>query len=238
MSTPFWTEFSKILIGFQSSCFLLSLDLLKRYSQLRAWVKEGKVPNSSQDPERPSPPKGSLMSVWMGGLANPTAVFTALRHEKSALEGYMMSQIGITCEVSTAIDTDSFEIVHEGGMYLRNVWLEGACWDLENGCLCIAGSTLVKMPSIYIRPVRIDDPTLGDERRVSSANQASQHEDESQAKERTDRPELARYTCPVFMNRSRQICAFTLELSCPAPMEDWILAGAALILDPGMCLVY
>ncbi|XP_033641711.1 dynein beta chain, flagellar outer arm-like [Asterias rubens] len=209
-------------------------DLLKRYSQLRAWVKEGKVPNSSQDPDRPSPPKGSLMSVWMGGLANPTAVFTALRHEKSALEGCMMSQIGITCEVSTTVDTDSFEIVHEGGMYLRDVWLEGACWNLEHGCLGTAGSTLVKMPSIYIRPVRLDAPALDAERSVSSANPASHHEDENQAKDRTEGPELARYTCPVFMNRSRQICAFTLELACPAPMADWILAGAALILDPGI----
>ena len=92
------------------------------------------------------------------------------------------------------------------------------------------------MPSIYIRPVRLDAPALDAERSVSSANPASHHEDENQAKERTEGPELARYTCPVFMNRSRQICAFTLELACPAPMADWILAGAALILDPGMCL--
>ena len=75
--------------------FVLCLDILKRYGQLRAWVKEGKVPSSSQDPERPSsPPQGSLLSVWMGGLANPTAVITALRQEKSVLEGCLISEVG------------------------------------------------------------------------------------------------------------------------------------------------
>ena len=35
--------------------------------------------------------------------------------------------------------SDTFDIEHEGGMYLRGVWLEGASWDVENACMAAAG---------------------------------------------------------------------------------------------------
>ncbi|XP_022099208.1 dynein beta chain, ciliary-like [Acanthaster planci] len=206
-------------------------DILKRFSQLRTWIKEGKVPSSSQDPDRPSPPKGSLMSVWMGGLANPTAVITALRQEKSALEGCLISEIGIACDVSSSLEADTFEIAHEGGMYLRGVYLEGASWDLDNGCLAPAGSSLVKMPSIYIRPVRLGGSSPGPS--ASPSRPASSGSTNQRQPAEETEPASLKYSCPVFMNRSRQVAAFTLELPCPAPTDDWIMAGAALVLDPG-----
>ena len=88
------------------------------------------------------------------------------------------------------------------------------------------------MPSIYIRPVRLGDPALS-EREDASDDHTLQPEEENQPSEQTAALKLAKYTCPVFMNRSRQNCAFTLELSCPDPVEKWIMAGTALILDPG-----
>ncbi|XP_072166400.1 uncharacterized protein [Diadema setosum] len=48
----------------------------------------------------------------------------------------------------------------------------------------------------------------------------------------TEQPKLGVYRCPVFLNQSRQVCAFTLDLACPLPVEQWTMSGAALILDP------
>ena len=38
-------------------------------------------------------------------------------------------------DVSKSYTTDSYEIQDEGGMYLRDVYIQGASWDTENNCL-------------------------------------------------------------------------------------------------------
>ncbi|XP_071959570.1 uncharacterized protein [Antedon mediterranea] len=182
-------------------------DLLKRHGQLKSWVKEGKVPTRSRNIEFPH---GHLMSVWMGGLVNPMAVITALCHEKAVLHGGLLTDVCLNCKVSTSFDADTFDISHEGGMYLQGLYIEGASWDIENKCLDNAKTALSPMPSVYIHPMLKGEQTDNEEEGYGI------------------------YDCPVFMNKSRQLCTFTLNLRCPEPVEQWILAGTGLLLDPGI----
>ncbi|XP_033103095.1 dynein heavy chain 9, axonemal-like [Anneissia japonica] len=184
-------------------------DLLKRHGQLKSWVKEGKVPTRSRGTTYPH---GHLVSVWMGGLVNPTAVITALRHEMAVLQGHLITEVDLKCHVSTSYDEDSFDIAHEGGMYLQGLYIEGASWDVDNRCLDKARTSLSLMPSVYIYPV------------VRGTSEHTDAEDN----------EYWLYDCPVFMNQSRQFCAFTLKLRCPVPLEQWVMAGTALLLDQGI----
>ena len=69
---------------------------------------------------------------------------------------------------------------------------------------------LSKLPSIYVRPVVLKDAT-GEEIRESNNV----------------------YECPVFMNRARQVSPATLPLSSSISPDKWIMAGTAIILDPG-----
>ncbi len=91
------------------------------------------------------------------------------------------------------------------------------------------------MPSIYIRPVNksqannANEETLDlDQPQPENEEDAAQDEEPAKPKQRTEIIE-----CPVFMNRSRQVCVFKLKLKCPEPAEKWAMAGVALILDPG-----
>ena len=68
---------------------------------------------------------------------------------------------------------------------------------------------LSKLPSIYVRPVVLKDAT--GEKRESNYY----------------------YECPVFMNKARQVCPATLPLSSGISPDNWIMAGTAIILDPG-----
>ena len=86
------------------------------------------------------------------------------------------------------------------------------------------------MPSIYIRPVIPSDTEPADP--MLDPDQSPPDEGASQDGE-TQRQRTEIVECPVFMNRSRQVCVFTLKLKCPEPAEKWAMAGVALILDPG-----
>ena len=77
------------------------------------------------------------------------------------------------------------------------------------------------MPSVYVRPVH-----------VSTMRPKSAGDDPS-----ANIPQ--KYDCPGYMNKGRQVCSFTLLLNSSCDVQDWVLAGTALILDPGRnaCLV-
>jgi len=75
-------------------------DLKKSYDQLHMWVKHGMVPTFKDDSlERenndPVIAQGSLSTVWMGGLVNPTALLTALRQEKAIISHCGMDEVTI-----------------------------------------------------------------------------------------------------------------------------------------------
>ena len=62
----------------------------RRHKQLSDWVRRGIVPNPNSEP---LVGRGQLTSVWLGGLANPAALMTSLRHEKAAMIGCTVDEV-------------------------------------------------------------------------------------------------------------------------------------------------
>ena len=54
------------------------------------WIQQGLVPRPGVEPMSG---KGHLESVWLGGLANPGALITSLRHEKAASCGCTVEEV-------------------------------------------------------------------------------------------------------------------------------------------------
>lgn len=67
-------------------------DLRRRHQQMRRWVRAGLVAGAGASDTQP---RGRLTEVWAGGLANPRALFVALRQEKAVLEGCLLDQVTI-----------------------------------------------------------------------------------------------------------------------------------------------
>ena len=53
-------------------------------------MRRGVVPNPNSEP---LVGRGQLTSVWLGGLANPAAVVTSLKHEKAAMVGCRVDEV-------------------------------------------------------------------------------------------------------------------------------------------------
>ena len=72
--------------------FLIETDFSRRHKQLSDWVRRRIVPNPNSEPLIG---RGQLTSVWLGGLANPGALMTSLRHEKAAMVGCSVDEVGL-----------------------------------------------------------------------------------------------------------------------------------------------
>ena len=53
-------------------------------------MRRGVVPNPNSEP---LVGRGQLTSVWLGGLANPVALITSLKHEKAAMVGCRVDEV-------------------------------------------------------------------------------------------------------------------------------------------------
>nr|XP_022320176.1 dynein beta chain, flagellar outer arm-like isoform X6 [Crassostrea virginica] len=184
-------------------------DLKKRHNQLHNWVKHSMVPVFKNGTlENPTIAAGRLGKVWLGGLVNPQALLVAIRQEKAIIAQCSMSEISFECIVMDNINTEEYDL-DEGGMFVSDLHLQAAAWDYENDCLRDSVSALYNIPYIYMKP-------------VLTAEQA----------DKINKQTI--YSCPIFMNKSRQVQTTSVNLNCPVPVEKWRMARVALILDPGL----
>ncbi|XP_053409232.1 uncharacterized protein LOC123561373 isoform X4 [Mercenaria mercenaria] len=189
-------------------------DMERRYDQLQSFVKCGMVPTftDGQVGENPVIGHGRLTKIWLGGLVNPEALLASIRQEKAVVSQCNIDDIVFECVVLDTDSTAEYDI-DEGGMFITSVYLQGAAWDYDNDCLQDASSALFHIPSIYLKPVI----------RAESPDPETQ---ENRSKKI--------YSCPVYMNRSRQYEIVQLQLNCPPPTDTWHLARTALVLDAGL----
>lgn len=187
-------------------------DLNRRHRQLNEWVRRGIVPHPSSEP---LVARGQLSSVWLGGLANPGALMTSLKHEKAAMLGCAVDEVDLRCSLAKSHSpNDDLNSESEHGLIVSGLYLEGAFLDLDNECLVEPTAPMVQLPNLFVYAV-------------------VPGEDEIAADDMNKEGSLEVYRCPVFMNRARQCCAFSLPIKCSKTAEHWILANVALILDPG-----
>ena len=57
-------------------------------------MRRGVIPNPNSEP---LVGRGQLTSVWLGGLANPGALITSLKHEKAAMVGCTVDEVTLCC---------------------------------------------------------------------------------------------------------------------------------------------
>ncbi|XP_076457719.1 uncharacterized protein LOC143291635 isoform X3 [Babylonia areolata] len=134
-------------------------DLAQRHKQLHAWVKRRMVPTFDDRGRmvEQSIGRGRLTSVWLGGLVNPQALITALRQEKAVLVNKSVDQITLKCVVLNSQDVAEFD-VDEGGLFVNDIYLQGADWNYQQDKLDESKSSLFHIPCLYICPLVKRDP--------------------------------------------------------------------------------
>eukprot|EP00795_Rhopilema_esculentum_P016198 gene16198-7569_t len=185
---------------------LQTLDgIQKVHSQLNAWLKSGIVPKPSAEP---TIGHGTLDVVDLSLLRNPEGLITAMRYSKSMSDGVSIDEITLTCYFSNIVNKrpalpDSIKAMD--GIFLTNLFLDGASWDIENSYLAEQRKIIEKMPYVFVTP---------------------------QKKGNVDNSPC--FQCPVFLNRCRQKLLFELSLPIKDQNqnEKCTFNGTCMMLDP------
>ena len=154
VNTYFWEMFVIVI-----NIVITFADLTRSHHQLLTWIKQGLGPKPNAEPILG---KGNLETIWLGGVMNPGALVSALRHERAASEGCALDQVGtnlvdgsylfstsnflhvefgfllgIQVELRCVVvkDKHSLDDEEEFGLILQGLHLEGATWDKKQQCL-------------------------------------------------------------------------------------------------------
>ena len=114
-----------------------SRDLSARVQQLRRW-HEDELPKV----------------FWLGGLMFPTGFLTALLQHTARRSGVSIE--GLSWEWTVMTTAESAVVSRpKDGAYVKGLYMEGARWDVENGCMAEAGTMelYAAMPLVHFKPV-------------------------------------------------------------------------------------
>eukprot|EP01002_Notosolenus_urceolatus_P015217 NODE_753_length_1810_cov_24.956843_g613_i0.p1 GENE.NODE_753_length_1810_cov_24.956843_g613_i0~~NODE_753_length_1810_cov_24.956843_g613_i0.p1 ORF type:complete len:547 (-),score=214.31 NODE_753_length_1810_cov_24.956843_g613_i0:169-1809(-) len=177
-------------LGYLSSRGLASwfINLQERNQQLIEWTTDLQTPKC----------------VWLSGFFNPTAFLTAILQTIALTNSYDLDQMVLTTEVLKKT-SDQIESAAREGAYVSGLFLEGARWDSNNGCLedPKMKELYPQMPVILIRGLPSSKVDFRDY-----------------------------YACPVYKTQERgpgYVC--TAHLKTRAPARKWIIGGVALLMD-------
>jgi len=171
-----------------SSPFLISawcLHLRAQHEHLESWRLE----------------RGQARSVWLGGLFQPSALFTAILQSQARVSNLPLDLLTIATTV-TQFRSDNVERPPEAGVYIREMLLEGARWDNRENVIreCNPMETLGIMPILHI--------TACLSKKGSSSS----------------------YKCPVYSSYQRgPTCIFCANLATFESPLKWVIAGVALL---------
>lgn len=163
-------------------------DLLKRYAQLEEWTTDYILPKS----------------VWISGLFNPMSFITAIIQTTARKSQSPLDQMCIQTEVSKKTK-DEITAMPREGCYIHGLFLEGAGWDIKQGCLreSVLKELHTPMPVIHIKAVTLD---------------------------KRDTKNI--YECPVYITSQRgPTYVFTAQLKTRNDPSHWTLRGVALLLQ-------
>ncbi|GMH41208.1 hypothetical protein BSKO_09118 [Bryopsis sp. KO-2023] len=168
-------------------------DLLQRIEQLALWVEDA-YPRV----------------YWLSGFTYPTGFLTAVLQTTARRNSIPIDTLSFEFQI---VNLDEQEIMQapKEGVYIKGMYLEGAGWDSENGCLCEPQpmELYVPMPIVLFRPV-----------------------------ENKKRSQKGIYVCPLYMypirtgSRERPSFMIFVDLkSGSADPDHWIMRGTALLLS-------
>jgi len=119
----------------------------RRYRQYRDWVK------------------GSEPAVyWLSGFHIPESVLSALVQSSCRRRGWALDKSTLYTKVTKWTDPASVKTKLLDGTYVEGIYLEGARWELEKGCLARQNpkELIQMMPLIEIIPVEANKLKLRD----------------------------------------------------------------------------
>lgn len=167
-------------------------DLLQRIEQLAKWIEEG-YPRV----------------YWLSGFTYPTGFLTAVLQTTARRASVPIDTLSFDF---TIINLDEKEIntAPKDGVYIKGLFLEGAGWDFENGCLCEPEpmELIVPMPIILFKPV-----------------------------ENKKKSQKGVYVCPLYLypmrtgTRERPSFMINVDLRAGTDADHWIMRGTALLLS-------
>jgi len=195
------------------------VDMVARHQQLYLWSVTLHLP----------------YSVWLPGLVNPISLLTAIKQVTARVTKVPLDTLTLDTHVTRMYrlaDAVTLGVYPENGILVHGLFIEGARWtdDSEGGGsayqlggISCAGHLMdskpkqlvTPMPVMYVRAVEVQDTWTWD--CVGYL-----------------RNEADIYECPVYNTSARGstfVFLSTLKISTETPVNKWVLAGVALVMQ-------
>jgi dynein heavy chain len=165
-------------------------DLLLRYEHFAEWAK-------GNEPKQ----------FWLGAFTFPTGFLTAVLQRSARKNNVPVDILG--WEFIPVLEDEQIQQQQKEGVYIRNLYLEGASWDRKNGCLKEPKpmELITPLPPILFKPI--------------------------EAKKKANKNV---YTCPLYYfpirsgTRERPSFVIAMELRAGGFEQDfWIKRGTAAL---------
>ena len=168
-------------------------DLLQRTAELKGWIEED-YPNV----------------YWLSGFTYPTGFLTAVLQTMARKYSIPIDSLAWDFSIITS---DESEITQppKDGVFVKGMFLEGAGWDFENGCLMEPDpmELIVPMPIVHFKPTEMKKKGV-----------------------------KGIYGCPLYLypirtgSRERPSFMIMVELrSGNVDQDHWVKRGTALLLS-------
>ncbi|CAL8251349.1 unnamed protein product [Boreogadus saida] len=168
------------------------LHFNRRYSQYSTWVEEGE-PNV----------------MWLSGLHIPESYLTALVQATCRKNGWPLDRSTLYTQVTQYRSEEEVNERPGQGCFVSGLYLEGADWDVEEGCLVRSKAKVlvVQLPVLKVIPI--------EDHRLSLRN--------------TLRTPV--YTTSMRRNAMGVGLVFEADLSTTKHISHWVLQGVCLCLN-------
>ncbi len=180
-------------------------DLQQRLHQIRSWIV-GTYPKT----------------YWLAGFTYPSCFLTAVLQTAARKNAIPIDTLIFEYQVlNTHEEKELPKDPSKEGVYVKDMYLEGAGWDMEQLCLCEPNpmELVVDMPIVHFKPV---ENKAGGEKKEKKGT----------------RKNSGTYQCPLYMypvrtgSRERPSFMIMVDLKSGAGDSDfWIKRGTALLLS-------
>jgi dynein heavy chain len=163
-----------------------------RHAQYSAWIKDGEP-----------------MVIWLSGLHVPESYLTALVQTTCRRKNWPLDKSTLYTQVTKYIDAEAVPSALEDGCYVRGLYLEGAAWDVEKGCLRRQDPKVlvIDLPIMQVIPIE--------------SSRLKLH---------------GTFRTPVYVTQARRNAmgvglVFEADLATTEHSSHWVLQGVALCLN-------
>ncbi|KAK9522770.1 hypothetical protein VZT92_019216 [Zoarces viviparus] len=164
----------------------------RRYEQYSYWVDEGE-------------PK----VMWLSGLQNPESYLTAVVQSACRKNGWPLELYTLHTQVTQYRSEDEVSDEPGQGCFVSGLYLEGADWDTEKGCLVKSKPKVLVVPLPILRVIPIEAHSLDLENTIRTPV----------------------YTTSLHRDAMGVGLVFEADLSSTIHISHWVLQGVCLSLN-------